>query len=145
MAMNRNRSAPPMSVTPVLVYADVTEATSWLGRVFGFVERVRIGDHRAQLGFAAGALIVADATHGRQPPDERASTTHSVLVRLDDVDSHHHKARSAGATIVSPPTDMPFGERQYSAIDLAGHHWTFTQSIADVAPEDWGGQTINPW
>jgi uncharacterized glyoxalase superfamily protein PhnB len=143
--MRRNRSAPPVSVTPVLVYPDVTEAVTWLGRVFGFVERVRIGDHRAQLGFGDGALIVADATHGRQPPADGAGVSHSVLVRLDDVDSHHDRASSAGAAIESPPTDMPFGERQYTATDLAGHQWTFTQSIADVAPEEWGGESISPW
>jgi hypothetical protein len=25
------------------------------------------------------------------------------------------------------------------SIHLAGHRWTFSQSIADVAPEEWGG------
>jgi hypothetical protein len=24
-------------------------------------------------------------------------------------------------------------------MDLAGHRWCFTQSIADLAPEQWGG------
>jgi hypothetical protein len=40
---------------------------------------------------------------------------------------------------VQPPTDFPYGERQYTVEDLAGHRWTFTQSIADVDPRDWGG------
>jgi hypothetical protein len=35
--------------------------------------------------------------------------------------------------------DYPYGERQYTAEDLGGHRWTFSQSIADVAPEEWGG------
>jgi hypothetical protein len=38
-----------------------------------------------------------------------------------------------------PPRDQPYGDRQYVAEDLGGHHWSFSQSIADVAPEDWGG------
>jgi hypothetical protein len=38
----------------------------------------------------------------------------------------------------------PYGERQYTAEDLAGHRWTFTQAIADVAPEDWGGTSKTP-
>ncbi|WP_246707328.1 hypothetical protein [Mesorhizobium sp. NZP2077] len=46
---------------------------------------------------------------------------------------------SIGANILSGPTSYPFGERQYSCRDLAGHNWTFSQSIADVAPEDWRG------
>ncbi len=39
---------------------------------------------------------------------------------------------------------MEYGERQYSAEDPAGHQWTFSETIADVAPEDWGGETVGP-
>jgi uncharacterized glyoxalase superfamily protein PhnB len=59
-------------------------------------------------------------------------------VRVEDVDSHFEQARDFGARILSPPTDYPFGERQYTAEDLAGHRWTFSESISDVDPEDWG-------
>ncbi len=41
---------------------------------------------------------------------------------------------------MKPPTDMPFGERQYTVEDPWGHRWTFSQSIADVAPEVWGAR-----
>jgi hypothetical protein len=37
------------------------------------------------------------------------------------------------------PTDFEYGERQYTAEDLAGHQWTFSETLADVAPEEWGG------
>jgi uncharacterized glyoxalase superfamily protein PhnB len=47
-----------------------------------------------------------------------------------------------GAHILSPPTDYPYGERQYSAEDLGGHRWTFSQSIADVDPASWGGTPL---
>jgi uncharacterized glyoxalase superfamily protein PhnB len=50
-------------------------------------------------------------------------------------------ARQSGARIVKSPADMPFGERQYTVEDLGGHRWTFSQSIADVAPEAWGATT----
>ena len=52
--------------------------------VFGFVEHVRIGDHRAQLGLGDGAVIVADASHGRRAPGADDTYTHSVMVRVDD-------------------------------------------------------------
>ncbi len=39
---------------------------------------------------------------------------------------------------------MPFGECQYSAEDLGGHHWIFSETIADMAPEQWGGETMVP-
>lgn len=144
-AVTTNRSAPPPSVTPVLVYPDVGLAVRWLTHAFGLEEHVRIGDHRAQLGFGDGALIVADATHGRRPPASESEVTHSVMVRVGDVDAHYEKARAAGVQILSPPADQPFGERQYAAVDLAGHHWIFTQSVADLRPEQWGGTTVAPW
>ena len=43
------------------------------------------------------------------------------------------------------PTDFPFGERQCTVRDPSGHYWTFSQTITDVEPEDWGGQTIRAW
>jgi uncharacterized glyoxalase superfamily protein PhnB len=65
---------------------------------------------------------------------------HGVLVRVEDADAHHQRAAGAGARITSPPTDYPYGERQYTAEDPGGHVWTFSQSIADVDPADWGGE-----
>jgi hypothetical protein len=38
------------------------------------------------------------------------------------------------------PTDFEYGERQYTAEDPFGHRWTFSQTLRDVAPEDWGGE-----
>src|SRR5580698_8738766 len=46
--------------------------------------------------------------------------------------------------ILMEPSDMMYGERQYTAEDLAGHQWTFTETLADVAPETWGGEYTNP-
>lgn len=66
------------------------------------------------------------------------------MVRVENVDAHHDRAQAYGAQILSPPTDHPYGERQYSATDIAGHCWTFTQAIADLAPEDCGGTCKTP-
>jgi hypothetical protein len=30
--------------------------------------------------------------------------------------------------------------RQYLAADLAGHRWTFSETLADVDPASWGGE-----
>jgi uncharacterized glyoxalase superfamily protein PhnB len=132
-----NRSVPASSVIPVLAYTDIAEAVEWLCAAFGFRVRLRIGTHRAQLLFGDGAVIVSErsGTAG----DRRDSETHSVLVRVDDAERHHERATRAGARILSPPTDYPYGERQYTAEDPGGHRWTFSQSIADVDPSSWGG------
>ncbi len=142
--MKPNRSIPQSTVIPVLIYPDVRAAVDWLGAAFGFVERVRIGeDHRAQLSFGEGAVILGDIRNERRPP-QPGEVTHSVMVRVADARAHCEHARKHGARIVAEPNDFPYGERQYTAEDLAGHQWTFSQTIADVAPEEWGGMSVAP-
>jgi uncharacterized glyoxalase superfamily protein PhnB len=48
-----------------------------------------------------------------------------LVVFVDDVDAHYHHARSGGATVDSPPTDQPYGQREYSARDPEGNLWYF--------------------
>jgi uncharacterized glyoxalase superfamily protein PhnB len=67
--------------------------------------------------------------------------TQYVIVRVENVDSHFEHAMRFGARILRPPADMPFGKRIYTAEDLVGHRWSFSQSIADVALEQWGANT----
>jgi uncharacterized glyoxalase superfamily protein PhnB len=67
----------------------------------------------------------------------------SVTVRVEDADAHCSRARSHGARITQDPATQPYGERQYNAVDYAGYSWTFSQSVADVRPEDWGGTAEN--
>lgn len=50
---------------------------------------------------------------------------------------HCERARGHGARILMEPTDFEYGERQYTAEDPAGHQWTFSETLADVAPEEW--------
>jgi uncharacterized glyoxalase superfamily protein PhnB len=139
-----NRSIPRSAVIPVLIYPDVREAVEWLTHAFGFAERVQIGDsHRSQLSFGDGAVIVGDV-HGDRRPPRQGEVTHSVMVRVDDVDAHCARARTHGARILMEPTDFEYGERQYAAEDPAGHHWTFSETLRDVAPEEWGGVLVAP-
>jgi uncharacterized glyoxalase superfamily protein PhnB len=130
-------------VIPVLTYPDVREAVAWLCSTFGFEERLRIGDaHRSQLVAGDGAVIVADETGERRTP-EPGHVTHSVMVRVPDVDSHHARSLAHGARIVMEPTTFQYGERQYGVEDLAGHRWTFSETVADVDPNDWGGELMS--
>ena len=142
--MIKNRSIPSVSVIPELVYPDVREAVRFLVEAFGFVECVQIGeDHRSQLQYGDGALLVGDVRHDRRPP-RAGEETHSVVVRVEDARAHCEHARAHGAKILMEPTDFEYGERQYNAEDHAGHRWTFSESLRDVAPEEWGGITRAP-
>jgi uncharacterized glyoxalase superfamily protein PhnB len=143
--MRTNRSIPSATVIPVLVYSDLGAAVAWLTRVFGFVERVRIGEsHRSQLRIGDdGAVIVADV-HGDQQVPQAGAVTHVIKVRVDDVSSQFERARSRGARVVQEPTEHEYGERECTLEDLAGHRWQFTETVRDVAPEEWGGTSVEP-
>jgi uncharacterized glyoxalase superfamily protein PhnB len=131
-----NRSMPPAIIIPTLAYPDVRATVEWLCAAFGFTERLRIGDHRAQLMFGNGSLIVTQE-HGSAPAESRGS--HTIMVRVADVDGHHAHAQQSGAEILTPPTDYSYGERQYVVRDIGGHVWTFSQTVADIDPASWGG------
>lgn len=126
-----NRSIPNCTVIPELDYPDVGQAVDWLRDAFGFTLRVRIANHRAQMNVGDGAVVVTERAGG--------DGGRAVLVRVENVDAHHARAVAHGAAVVREPADYPFGERQYTVRDHAGHHWTFSQSIADVDPTEWGG------
>jgi len=141
-----NRSIPPSTVIPVLVYPDVRQAVAWLSAAFGFAERTRIGEsHRAQMSIGEdGAMIVADVRGEQQPPQEGV-VTHVMKVRVENVEAWYERARAHGARVLEPPTDREYGERECTVEDLVGHRWQFTETVRDVAPEEYGCQTVAPW
>jgi uncharacterized glyoxalase superfamily protein PhnB len=139
--MRLNRSMPPGTIIPEIGYVDVRAAVAWLCNAFGFTERLRIGDHRAQLCFSDGSIIAvgkpASQAATNSAPLHGSESGYSVMVRVEDVDAHYEQAKQRGARIIQSPADYAYGERQYTAEDLAGHRWTFSQSIADVDPAEW--------
>ena len=150
-----NRSAPPGPIVPCLTYPDVAQAIEWLSGAFGFTERLRTAPepngmiHHAQLAVGEGAVILTGQPGG--PGSESPSNAGSgsarpggfvqaIYVPVKDVDGHFAHAKQFGARILRPPASCAFGERQYTAEDLAGYQWTFSESLADLAPEEWGAQ-----
>ena len=70
----------------------------------------------------------------RSPQSIGGSNTQRVHVRLDKgIDEHCARARTAGAKIEMEPADQFYGARTYMAVDLEGHHWTFSQTVKDVS------------
>lgn len=152
--MITNRSAAPGPVVPVLVYAHVAKAIDWLSTTFGFVERFRYGPEDnpsgAQLAVGAGSVFLTGPRIGQSPKwSDSASfrsprpneVTHALCVPVEDVDGLYQRVKLSGARTFSAPETHAFGERQFTVEDLDGHRWTFTQSVADVPPEEWGGRS----
>ena len=141
--MIRNRSAPTATVVPILVYEDVAKALDFLTRAFGFKERLRAewGGSISHAQMDIGECSIMMGKQGgpfKAPPGDTVSQYAHVAV--DDVEEHFARAKAAGATILKEPENMPFGVRQYTAKDIGGHWWTFSQNIKDVDPSEWGAK-----
>jgi uncharacterized glyoxalase superfamily protein PhnB len=128
--MRFNRSVPPCVVIPVLIYPDPGAAAEWLSKAFGFAIRLRIANHRIQMKAGEGCVTIAEG-------NVSANNSHIIQVRIEDAKDHCERARLNGAIILTELQDQPYGERQYNAQDFYGHRWDFTETIGDVAPEEW--------
>ena len=141
--MIRNRSAPTATVVPILVYEDVAKALDFLTRAFGFKERLR-AEWGGSISHAQMDIGECSIMMGKQGGPFKAPQGDTVSqyahVAVDDVEQHFARAKAAGATILKEPEDMPFGVRQYTAKDIGGHWWTFSQNIKDVDPGEWGAK-----
>jgi uncharacterized glyoxalase superfamily protein PhnB len=140
--MVTNRSVPAGTVLPHLTYRDVSAASAWLTDVFGFTEYYRYGPPGAPSGaqmYLGDAWIMLDtADTGQKTPTELGYGTQSLTIFIPDADAHYSKAKSAGADIVEDLHETIYGERQYGARDLDGHHWLFSTHTRDVSPAEWG-------
>jgi uncharacterized glyoxalase superfamily protein PhnB len=139
------------TVVPMLAYEDGVRAIDWLTRAFGFQENegARFVSNgtvtHAELDVGDGSVVyIATPTPDYESPSHHRETCEqarrwqdnewvidgvSVIVR--DVDDHAERARAAGATILREPEDVSdVGLRVYTAEDLEGHRWMFTEPLA---------------
>jgi DNA-binding transcriptional MerR regulator/uncharacterized glyoxalase superfamily protein PhnB len=117
----------------LLVYNDIEAVHDHLVAVFGFGPGTitRDGSGRA----VHGELHVGDGVIWMHPASEEwklmspaslgGASTHCMAVMVDDVDRHHERAVAAGAAVVYPPRNQPYGFREYAVRDLEGGLWSF--------------------
>jgi uncharacterized glyoxalase superfamily protein PhnB len=129
---------------PSIIYKDNRAALEWLQNAFGF-------EASEVLTAANGDIVHAEMSHGdgvimigsefaewtTSPASIGGKNTQRVHVRLGrGIDEHCERARQAGAKIDMEPADQFYGDRSYMAVDLEGHHWTFSQPIRDASKEE---------
>jgi uncharacterized glyoxalase superfamily protein PhnB len=143
-----NRSVPTDILLPHIVYQDVGKAIVWLTNAFGFREHYRYGQpgalNGAQMYLGNAWIMLHRAGHGCASPAQLGYRTQSLTAFVEDVDTHFEKAKSAGAKIVEELSETVYGERQYGAEDLDGHHWLFSRHARNLHPEEWGATVSQP-
>jgi predicted enzyme related to lactoylglutathione lyase len=146
--MIENRSVPPKTILPHVMYRDLSDAIVWLARALGFREHYRYGEPDGAISgaqvYLGSAWLMLKRVRGKLSPAQLGYGTQSLTVFIEDVEAHFARAESAGAKILEEPHETVYGEFQYAAEDLDGHHWLFSRHAKDLSPADWGAQVAEP-
>lgn len=116
------------TIFPAMGYADAPAALRFLKEAFGFTEKAVYPTADGKIAHAElqhGNGIVMFGSHRDEPGNPWAKSDFGLYVFVEDVDAHHARAAAAGAEIVQPPHDTPYGSREYHARDCEGRLWSF--------------------
>jgi uncharacterized glyoxalase superfamily protein PhnB len=80
---------------------------------------------------------------GHASPAKLGFGTQSLTIFVEDVDAHYVRAKAAGAKILEEPHETVYGEFQYAAEDLDGHHWLFSRHARDLSAAEWGAVIVH--
>ena len=142
--MTANRSVPVDTVLPHVLYQDLPAAIAWLSKAFGFVEHYHYGEPMsgAQV-YVERAVVMLKQVRGQASPSDLGFGTQSLTIFVEDVEAHYARAKAASAKILEEPHETVYGEFQYAAEDLDGHHWLFSRHARDLSPADWGAVIVH--
>lgn len=123
------------TVTPYLVVPGVAKLIDFLTQVFDAREihrtampdgtvmhvEMQVGDSHLMMGEARGDMKPIPAM---------------LYVYVPDADAVYERALRAGATSISKPSDMFYGDRVGAVQDASGNQWWIGTHIEDVPPDE---------
>ncbi len=119
------------TVSPYLFAKDALAYLSFLEKAFN----AKVLQHHLndETGLLANAIVQIGkscfmVSEGR---DEFAGMRTSFYLYVNDVDTLHAAAISAGCTVVFEPTDMPYHDRQSGVVDPAGNYWWISTRLEE--------------
>lgn len=113
-----------------------SKAVEFYKSALGAVELFRIespdGAVVAQLSVGASNFWLADESpeHKNFSPESLGGSTVRMVLVEDDPDAAFERAVAAGAAVVSPVEDQPYGWRVGRVVDPFGHHWEIGKPLS---------------
>ncbi|MGA3371086.1 MAG: VOC family protein [Terracidiphilus sp.] len=125
----------PSTIVPGQRYRNATAAIDWLCQVFGFERHaVYEGENgtiaHAELTLGNGMIMLGtgkDDEFGRlfkTPHELDGIETRSLYIVVPDADAAYARAVAAGAEVIRPLQDTPYGSREFTVKDPEGHSWS---------------------
>jgi PhnB protein len=123
------------SVAPMLSVRNGAKAVEFYKAAFGAQELFRVEDPDgavvAQLAVGESNFWLADESpeHLNFSPETLGGGTVRMVFVVDDPDAEFARAVGAGASVVWPVEDQPYGWRVGRVVDPFGHHWEIGKPI----------------
>ena len=111
------------------------KAIEFYKAAFGAVELFRIGDESsvvAQLSVEGSEFWLADESpaHSNFSPESLGGSTVRLVLTVANPDAVFDRTVAAGAKVVWPVEDQPYGWRLGRVADPFGHHWEIGRPLA---------------
>jgi len=136
-------AAAAASATPYLCCKGALAALDFYRDAFGAEERLRIAGKDGSIGHAdiaiEGAVIMLSdewPEGGVFSPHTLGGSPVTVHLYVGDVDEFTARAVEAGATVLRPVADQPYGDRSASLRDPFGHRWMVATRKEEVSKEE---------
>lgn len=122
-------------ISPLLSVRDGTKAIEFYKSAFGATELFRTdeGSVIARLSVEGAQFWVADESpeHFNFSPESLAGSTVRMVMIVANPDTVFDRAVAAGARVVWPVEDQPYGWRVGRIADPFGHHWEIGRPLAN--------------
>jgi len=117
------------SISAMLSVRNGAKAIEFYQSAFGAQVLFRIGEGEepvvAQLAVDGAQFWLADESpeHFNFSPETLGGSTLRMVLTVDDPDALFDRGLAAGAKVVWPVADQPYGWRLGRLVDPFGHHW----------------------
>jgi PhnB protein len=128
---------PTTSIAPLLSVRNGVKAIEFYKAAFGASELFRVDDGSgavvARLSVEEAEFWLADESpeHSNFSPESLGGGSVRMVMIVEDPDAAFARAVTAGATVVWPVTDQPYGWRLGRIVDPFGHHWEIGKPLAE--------------
>ncbi len=129
--MNKSQTGEEKKITvaPMLSVRNGARAIEFYKAALGAQELYRVDDEGgavvAELSLGEAKFWLADESpeHLNFSPESLGGGSVRMLMIVNDPDAAFERAVAAGATVVWPVDDQPYGWRVGRIVDPFGHHW----------------------
>jgi len=113
----------------VLAVPDLARSAAWYRDVLG-CEVLEIGDPGWRVFRRDGLLVMAGECPEATAPETLGDHAYFAYLDVDELDELFAEVRDAGAEVIKPLRDEPWGRREFALRTVDGHRIVFGKALA---------------